>query len=83
MRSNQSADHRSNVYHVESLPGREQNIRQLSEEPPVDDEERQQGRVEEVEAQQDGAVPQEAVGDANTVTWVASSQWKFCAMGWH
>ena len=70
----------SNVYHVESLPGREQDIRQFSEEPPVDDEEGQQGRVEEVEAQEDGAVPQEAVRDAHAVTWVASSQCKFCAM---
>ena len=70
------------IYHVESLPGREQDIRQFSEEPPVDEEERQQGRVEEVEAQQDGAVPQEAVGDAHTVTWVESSQCKYKYKMW-
>ena len=55
------------IYRVERLPGREEAVCYSSEELPVDKYQRQKWGVEEVESQEDGAVPEKQVGDSDTV----------------
>ena len=54
--------------HIECLPGGVECVSEEPVQPPVDEEEGQQWGIEKVEPEQDGAIPEESIRAADTVT---------------
>ena len=53
--------------HIESLPRGVEGVRDSPIERPTEGEDEETGSVEEIEAEEDGAVPKESIGTANYV----------------